>query len=231
MRPALGHGLARAALAMALVALAACSTVPEQGNFDPKLFPPTAAAAIFDGRVALLTDPASLKQEVLGERLADGGPVRVPIGRIVHEASLVAFGEAFKGGALTIDDIAGAPSRQTPVVAVRVADYAYRDRLQYLIPTFLPQLGFVIDVWQLDVRLVVEARLLAAEGTMLWSSTFDSGLQIWKQLRDSPLPIPLESRAEGLLRQTHETAVKLLRQAADDVGRWLREEQRRERQL
>jgi len=229
MRPALPRGLGRAALAVALLALAACSTVPEQGSFDPKLFPPASTTASFAGRVALLTDSTSLKQEVLGERLAYTGPVHVPIGRIVHEASLVAFSEAFKGGVLAIDEIAGAPSRQTPVVTVCLVDYTYRDRLQYLIPLLIG--GLVIEKWQLDVRLVVEVRLLATDETMLWSSTFDSGIQVWQQRRDSPFPIPLESRAEGLLRQTHETAVKLLRQAADDVGRWLREEQRRERQL
>jgi hypothetical protein len=220
--------LARAILAAAVLALAGCATEPQQGRFNPALFPAQATEASFDGQVALLADPASRALEVLGERLGDAGPVHMPIGRIVHEASVKAFAEVFKGGARSIDRIGDEPAATTPIVAVRVVNYVYRDRLQY----FIPLLWYgAIEKWQLDVQLVVEVRLLAGDGVMLWSGTFDSGVEIWKPLVDSPIPIPMESHTEGLLRQTHETAYRLMQRAARDVGEWLRNERLRERRL
>ncbi len=228
MRLLLVGRLARAMLAAAVLALAGCATEPQRGSFNPALFPSQATEASFDGQVALLADPASQALEVLGERLGDAGPVHMPIGRIVHEASLKAFAEAFRGGARSIDRIGGEPVTPMPIVTVRVVNYVYRDRLQY----FIPLLWYgVIEKWQLDVQLVVEVRLLAGDGAMLWSGTFDSGVQIWEPLVDSPIPIPIESHTEGLLRQTHETAYRLMQRAARDVGEWLRDERLRERRL
>lgn len=229
MRSLLVGRLARAVLAAAVFALAGCATEPQKGRFNPALFPSQAAEAAFDGQMALLADPASQALEVLGERLADAGPVHMPIGRIVNEASLKAFAEAFKGGARSIDRIGGEPGTPTPIVTVRVVNYVYRDRLQYFI--FFPYPTLYVDKWQLDVQLVVEVRLLAEHGAMLWSGTFDSGVEIWKPLVDSPIPIPIESHTEGLLRQTHETAYRLMQRAARDVGEWLRNERQRERRL
>jgi len=215
-------------LAAAVFALSGCATEPQKGSFNPALFPSQATEASFDGQVAVLADPSSLAHEVLGERLADAGPVYVPIGRVVHEASLKAFGEAFKGGARSIDRIGGESATPMPIVTVRVVNYVYRDRLQY----FIPLLTFgVIEKWQLDVQLVVEVRLLAEDGAMLWSGTFDSGVEICKPLVDSPIPVPLESHTEGLLRQTHETAYRLMQRAARDAGEWLRNDRLRERRL
>jgi hypothetical protein len=231
MRSLLVGWLASAMLAAAVLALAGCATEPQQGRFNPALFPSQATEATFDGQVALLADPASPKLEVLGERLADAGPVHMPIGRIVHEASLKAFAEAFRGGARSIDRIGGEPGAPTPIVIVRVVNYVYRDRLQYLIPLLFPLTLQFYEKWQLDVQLVVEVRLLAEDGAMLWSGTFDSGVQIWEPLVDSPIPIPIESHTEGLLRQTHETAYRLMQRAARDVGEWLRKERLRERRL
>lgn len=228
MHSLLVERLTRAMLAAAVLVVAGCATEPQQGRFSPALFPSQATEAAFDGQVAVLADPTSPKLEVLGERLGDAGPVHVPIGRIVHEASLLAFARAFKGGARPIDRIGGEPATPTPIVTARVVNYVYRDRLQY----FIPLLWYgAIEKWQLDVQLVVEVRLFAGDGTMLWSGTFDSGVEIWEPLVDSPIPIPLESHTEGLLRQTHETAYRLMQRAARDVGEWLRNERLRERRL
>lgn len=213
----------------ALAALAGCGTMIE-ARFDPALFPRQATAEpAFDGRVAVLTDLASLQMTVLGERLRDlpMAQVQVPIGRIVHEASLAAFGAAFRGGAQWVDRIGSEPAAQPlPTVALRVAQYVYRDRLQYFIP-----LGpLSIERSQLDLQLVVELRLLDASGTILWSGSYDSGIEIYAPPTFS-FSEPREKRADGLVRLTHETAYRLMQQAARDVGEWLRNERLRERPL
>jgi len=228
MRPRLAALFAHVWVLIALLALAGCASAPDMARVDPGLFPrqPTAQGA-FDGQVPLLTDPTALQTTVVGERLSSLVQVQVPIGRIVHEASLAAFADAFRGGVQSIDRIGSEPAPlRSPIVAVKVANYVYRDRLLYFIP-----LGqFVIEKWQLDVEIAAELRLLDAEGIVLWSAAYDSGIQIY-----DPPPFsfsePRESRLEGLTRLTHETAYKLMQQAARDVGEWLRNERLRERPL
>jgi hypothetical protein len=106
---------------------------------------------------------------------------------------------------------------------VRVANYVYRDQLQYIIPT---PLG-VIEKRRLDVQIVVDVRLLDERGEVLWSSQYDSGVQV---LDEGAFPAH-GKRPEKLVRLTHETAFRLMQQAARDVGEWLRNERLRERRL
>lgn len=220
--------LARALVLGALLALAGCTSVPEKAGFDPALFPRQPVEATFDGRVALLADPASVEMTFTGERVLvrPGGffaPVQMPIGRIVHEAALAAFADVFRGGAPAVARAGAEPA--TPTVVLRVTQYVYRDRLLHFIP--LPYI--LIDTWQLDLQLAIELRLLDADGTVLWSNLYDSGLRIWESQK-SPL-LAHEEHTESLVRLTHETAFSLMRTAARDVGEWLRNERLRERLL
>ena len=200
-------------------------------GLDPGLFARQAGGQVaFDGQATLLADPAELKTTVVGERLSSLVQAQVPIGRIVHEAALAAFADAFRGGVQSIDRIGSEPApRQSPIVAVRVVNYVYRDRLLYLIPLPLPGLP-MIEKRQLDVQIVADLRLLDAAGIVLWSGVYDSGIQIY-----DPPPGPFswarESRLDGLTRLTHQTAYRLMQQVARDVGEWQRNERLRERAL
>jgi len=226
MLPRLATGLAPALALVALLALGACQT-PHEGRVDPALFPrQTDARAIFDGPVAVLTDATSLETVVLGEALADRRPMQMPIGRIVHEASLEAFAEVFKGGVQAVDRLGGGPATAMPLVAVRLANFVYRDRLRYIVPLLFVS----VEKWRLDVQIAVDVRLLDDKGEVLWSSTYDSGVQVFDE-GDFTAPTALLERPESLVRLTHETAFRLMQQAARDVGEWLRKERLRERRL
>jgi hypothetical protein len=221
--------LARLCAPVLLAALAGCGTMLE-GRVDPALFPRgSAATAPFPGRVDVLSNAASLQSTVTGERLYDLAAARVqmPIGRIVHEAALAAFGQTFRGGAQVVDRLDSVPaSRPAAIVVLRATQFGYRDRLQYLIP-----LGpLVLERSQLDLQLSLQLRLLDPDGVILWTQTYDSGLRIWEPPRGK-IGEPLESRFEGLVRLTHETVWQLTSEAVRDVGEWLRNEWLRERQL
>lgn len=218
-----------------LLVLAGCTSVPDKAGLDPALFPRQPVEATFDGRIAVLADPAAVEMTVTGERVAGGqggflnAPVQMPIGRIVHEAALAAFADSFRGGAVTVERAGSEPA--TPTVALRVTRYDYRDRLQYVIPLLIPYGGLlVLEKWQVDLQLAIELRLLDVDGAVLWSNAYDSGLRIWEPLK-RPLFGPGEKHFEGLVRLTHETAFALMRDAARDVGEWLRNERLRERAL
>lgn len=220
------HGLCALVL---VAALAGCGTVRE-ARFDPSLLPSAAARqAPFPGRVDLLTDPQSLGFTVTGERLYDlpADRVRMPIGRIVHEAALAAFAQAFEGGARAVDRLDATPGRApVAIVALRVDQYAYRHRLLYFVP-----LGpLSVERSQLDLQLARELRLLDADGVVLWAQRYDSGLKIWAPRRGK-FGDPPEPAFDGLVRLTHEVATRLAHQAARDVGEWLRNERLRERAL
>jgi len=225
--------IARVFVVGALLALAGCTSVPDKAGLDPALFPRQPAETTFDGRVAVLADPAAVEMTVTGERVAGGqggfldAPVQMPIGRIVHEAALAAFADSFRGGAPTVERAGAEPG--TPTVVLRVTHYEYRDRLQYLI--VIPIGGLlVLEKRQLDLQLTIELRLLNVDGAVLWSNVYDSGLRIWEPLK-RPLFGPGEKHFEGLVRLTHETAFALMRDAARDVGEWQRNERLRERML
>jgi len=163
---------------------------------------------------------------VLGEALADRRPMQMPIGRIVHEASLEAFAEVFKGGVQAVDRLGGGPATAMPLVSVRLANFVYRDRLRYIVPLLFVS----VEKWRLDVQIAVDVRLLDDKGEVLWSSTYDSGVQVFDE-GDFTAPTALLERPESLVRLTHETAFRLMQQAARDVGEWLRNERLRERRL
>ena len=227
--------ITRAFVIGALLALAGCTSVPDKADFDPALFPRQPVATTYDGRIAVLADPAAVDMTVTGERVYGGqsvgvdAPVQMPIGRIVHEAALAAFASTFRGGAPATERAGAEPG--TPTVALRVTHYDYRDRLQYVIPLLIPYGGLlVLTKSQLDLQLVIELRLLDVDGVVLWSNVYDSGLRIWEPLK-APLFAPRETHFEGLVRLTHETAFALMRDAARDVGDWLRNERLRERPL
>ena len=219
----------------ALLVLAGCTSVPEKAEFNPALFPRPPTETAFDGRVAVLADPAALAMAVTGERVSGSpstapfAPVQMPIGRIVHEAALAAFADAFPGGAAAVERAGAEPG--TPTVALRVTNYDYRDRLQYVIPILLPYAGLLVfEKWQVDLQLTIELRLLDVDGAVLWSNVYDSGLRIWEPLKRPLFEAP-EKHFEGLVRLTHETAFALMRDASRDVGEWLRNERLRERPL
>lgn len=227
--------LAVAFAAGALLALAGCTSIPDKANFDPALFPRQPVETTFEDRVAVLADPASVEMTVTGERVSGGSgaaglyaPVQMPIGRIVHEAALATFAAAFPCGAPTVDRPGAEPG--APTVALRVAHYDYRDRLQYFVVVPIPYVGGVVEKWQVDLQLAIELRLLDVKGAVLWSNVYDSGLRIWEPQKRSFFQAP-EKRFEGLVRLTHETAFSLMRNAAHDVGEWLRNERLRERAL
>ena len=231
MPPRLVKRFAQGWVLVALLALAGCAATPEMAGLDPGLFGRQAGGQVaFDGQATLLADPAALQTMVVGERLSSLVQAQVPIGRIVHEAALAAFADAFRGGVQSIDRIGSEPApRQSPIVTVRVVNYVYRDRLLYLIPLPLPGLP-MIEKRQLDVQIVADLRLLDAAGIVLWSGVYDSGIQIY-----DPPPGPLswarESRLDGLTPLTHQTAYRLMQRVARDVGEWQRNVRLRERAL
>jgi hypothetical protein len=212
----------------ALLALAGCTSVPDKVAFDPALFPRQPAETTFDGRVAVLADPAAVAMTVTGESVSRGphllgAPAQVPIGRVVHEAALAAFADTFRGGAPTAERAGAEPG--APTVALRVVHYDYHNRrLDSLTLPFLTVWVVVWEKWRLDLQLTIELRLLDVDGAVLWSNVYDSGLRTWEH--EAP-----ERNLEELVRMTHETAFALMRDAARDVGEWLRNERLRERLL
>jgi hypothetical protein len=211
----------RRALALALgavLALAGCTSAPVTATVDPALFPRREGTAPFGGSVGLFMDPASLEMTVVTRdriqigRLPGSAPVRMPVGRIVEEAALASFARAFRDGVRVGESPGEAKSDRETVVALDVAS--------------APQSGRRAT----DVRLVVQLQLHGADGALLWSNVYDSGLQAWEPQR-RPFSQSPETEYEGLLRLTHETAYRLMEQAARDVGEWLRNEQLRERRL
>lgn len=227
--------LAYAFAAGALLALVGCTSVPDKAKFDPTLFPRQPVETTFEERVAVLADPAAVEMTFTGEKVSGGSgaalyaPVQMPIGRIVHEAALAAFADTFPGGAPAVDRPGAEPG--APTIALRVTNYDYRDRLQYVIPILLPYAGLMVfEKWQVDLQLTIELRLLDFDGAELWSNVYDSGLRIWEPPKRPLFEAP-EKHFEGLVRLTHETAFALMRDAARDVGDWLRNERLRERPL
>jgi hypothetical protein len=227
--------IARTFMIGALVALAGCTSVPDKADFDPTLFPRQPVEATFDARIAVLADPAAMAMTVTGERVSGGrsggvdAPVQMPIGRVVHEAALAAFADAFRGGAPAVERAGAEPG--VPTVALRVTRYDYRDRLLYVIPLVIPYGGLlVLSKSQLDLQMAFELRLLDVDGAVLWSNGYDSGLRIWEPPKRPLFQAP-EKHFPGLVRLTHETALALMRDAARDVGEWLRNERLRERAL
>ena len=152
--------MARTLVVGALLALGGCTSVPDKADFEPTLFPRQTVEAAFDGRIAVLADPAAVEMTVIGERVYGGqtvgvdAPVQMPIGRIVHEAALAAFAGTFRCGAPATERAGAEPG--TPTVALRVTQYDYRDRLQYVIPLLIPYGGLlVLSKSQLDLQLVI----------------------------------------------------------------------------
>ena len=220
--------IACAFVASALLALAACTSVPVKVAFDPALFPRQPVETTFDGRVAVLADPAAVEMTVTGEKVQRGldleRPLHVPIGRVVHEAALAAFADAFRGGAPTADRAGAVPG--APTVALRVVHYDYHTRLlgRFAVPFLFVT---VWEKWRLDVQLAIELRLLDVDGAVLLSTVYSSGLRTWEHTEAQTA----EGNVEELVRVTHETAFSLMRDAARDVGEWLRSERMRERRL
>lgn len=110
------------ALTMSIVLFGGCGGLPPLKPFqpppDPALFPrsSTAPTTQIAGRVALLVPPqvaATLSQTQEHRR-----DMQLPIGRIVEQAAILAFGEAVSGGIGIVDSppAAGAGYSATLVV-------------------------------------------------------------------------------------------------------------------
>ena len=181
----------------AAVLLAGCATV---GSYDPAYFDqggPVDAAAL-DGQVLVVTGAAEDGLVFKGlptTVYASGYVLELPLGVIVREAALRAFGEAFRGGAVHGSE-SPSVAHFKAVVAPHVIGLTWE---------FIPDLG----LGSAQVRLEVSVSLIDGAGQVAWERRYLS-------VEDGSKGF---SAFENLLsRLAHQAALKAMRQAARELS-------------
>lgn len=197
-----------------------CATTHE-GVANPALFPRGAVSpdARLAGRVALLVPAQVQATVVVGESLIDAPipnrHVRVPVGRIVEQATLAALTDTFLDGVQPVPSVPAAADGFSATLVIDAVRFEYRDRLKYVIPIPLPGLPLIV-VDEVDVWLAIDLRLLDVQGRTAMTRTYDAGRELWK-----PKPRQTEMAEDGIVRLAHEAAWRLAQQAALDLRQWL----------
>jgi hypothetical protein len=216
------------AVVLACGVAAGCASSPEvfEGRFDARLLPAPAAGAAGKARgaVTLRLDDAAAATTVTVLRLRTVGnvPVALAMGTIVEGAARAALAEEFEGadGAA-----AGDPAFVLRLLAVR---FDVDDHVVYILPLGPLTTGRI----DLDSRLWVEAQLIAPQGRVQWTRTYDSGREPPASGRRGVVG-PWEGRLppQQVQAMAHEQAFRLMQLAAKDVRRWVESERVRERAL
>ena len=201
-----------------------CASTSE-GAVNPALFPRTdvAATSRVPGRVAVLVSPqvrATVHDPMREVRIN----VRLPIGRVVEQAVLVALGDAALGGVLGVEALPSAGSGFDATVVVDAVRAGYHRRLKMLLPA--PPPLFLVGDDELEARLAFDLSLLDAQGRKVWTRTYDAGTAIVNR--------PSIWRAEtpdDLVALAHATAWRLSQQMVTDLRDWLVAERNKPREL
>jgi hypothetical protein len=201
-------------MAVPLAWLPGCASVREM-PFDASMFPSRSveAADRAPGRVALVAAPAVIDQV----HQTDSGPgrrMRVPVGRIVVQAMLMAADAAFEDGAQRFDQPPPASAGFGAALVIDSVRLAYQSRTLWLMP-LLP-LGGVGDL-EYTAQLGFELSLRDGQGRAVWTRSYDSGRQIWPHEWAQQTAFQT-----GLLRLTHELAWRLSQQVIRELRDWTR---------
>jgi hypothetical protein len=214
------------AMMVSMVLLCGCGGLPPLKPFqpppDPALFPrssigPTTKVA---GRVALLVPPQVAA--TLSETKEHRRDMQLPIGRIVEQAAILAFGEAVSGGIGIVDSPPAAGAGYSATLVIDSVRCVERSRLLWIAPT---PIGIVGDS-EISVQVAFDLRLLDAQGRTVWSQAYDSGGLVW----DHPL-LGKEQKDDGILRLAYEGAWRMMQQAVVDLRDWVAGERLKVREL
>lgn len=219
-----GHGVRWLGLLLLAGLWGGCASTHE-GAVTPALFPRSAVAPEHrvPGRVAVLVPPqvrAAVHDPMREVRI----DVRLPLGRVIEQALLVALGDAARGGVLGLEVLPPAGSGLDATVVVDAVRAGYHRRLKMLLPAPPPLL--LITDHELEARLAFDLSLFDANGQRVWTRTYDGGTAIVKR--------PSIWRAEtpdDLVALAHETAWQLSQQVVTDLRDWLVAERHKPREL
>jgi len=208
-----------------LVLLGGCATLPEVAP-DAARFPQEVVIA--EGRlpmsIALLVPPTVEETTVEVQ-----SQLRMPAGRIVERALLVALRDDMQGaiGPLPAPPaLADGYGATLEIVSVR---YDYSQSLKWMVPVPLPfPFTFAFGEFEASTRLAFDLSLLDAQGRRVWTRTYDDGerLSVW--------PFPTfegESWRAGIGRFAHEAAWRLSKEVLHDLRGWVTAERMKPREL
>jgi hypothetical protein len=202
------------AMTMSLVLLGGCSGLPPLKPFqpppDPALFPrsSTVATTKIEGRVALLVPPQVAG--TLSETQEHRRDMQLPIGRIVEQAAILAFGEAVTGGIGIVDSPPAADAGYSATIVIESVRCVERYGLR-------------------SVQVRFDLRLLDAQGRTVWTQAYDSGSQ--RMAPALPLYEDMQKMHDDILRLAHEGAWRLMQQAVVDLRDWVAGERLKAREL
>lgn len=214
------------ALLLLLATLTGGCATKFEGAYTPALFPPAASAPASraPGRLALVVRPQVQDLVHEGDQVPARG-VRLPIGRIVEEATLGVFRDGLQGGVQRLVQVPAAGAGFAASVAIESVHVEHDSRVLWLVP--IPVFPFVVGDSEVSARLAFELSLLDAQGRTVWTHSYDSGREVYKR----PSFWSNELLPEGLLRMAHEAAWRLAQQALIDVREWLATERNKPREL
>ncbi len=208
------------------VVLAGACAIEREGRFDEAWFP--RAASVPDsapsGPIALVVGPSVQGLVVAGRKGAAEG-VRFPLGRIVEEALAQSLAQALRGGVQREGAALPAGARPAATLVVDAARIEHGSRTKGIVPW--PAFPFVMPLVDTLSTLAFDLRLVDAQGTTLWSRSYDSGPEVAERKSFWSVEAPHEL----LLRTAHEQAWRLSQQAATDVREALASERNKARDL
>jgi hypothetical protein len=202
------------AMTVSLVLLVGCGGLPPLKPFqpppDPALFPRSSAGPTTKvvGRVALLVPPQVAA--TLSETQEHRRDMQLPIGRIVEQAAILAFGEAVSGGVGIVDSPPAAGAGYSATLVIEGVRCVERYGLQ-------------------SVQVRFDLRLLDAQGRTVWTQAYDSGGQ--RMAPALPLYEDMQKMHDDILRLAHEGAWRLMQQAVVDLRDWVAGERLKAREL
>jgi hypothetical protein len=192
------------AIAVTALVLAGCAmTSSYKQSYLAAARRPTAVQA--DGKALIVTTPEDDAYVYTGHPTSFTGSattLTLPLGAIVKESATAAFADAFKGGADAGNAIKDA-DRYTVIVAPRLTSFSYEYNQ-------LKNIGFAITP---TASVVVDVRVLDAEGAMRWQRSYSSGPV------EGPAYMLNTSPHEEISKVTHKSLYDLFSAAAADVAR------------
>lgn len=206
-----------------------CATRTE-APVDAALFArqPAPAERRLPGRVALWMPPQPT-HTVEAKTLLEA--VRVPIGRIVEEATMAALRDAMQGGAVLLKDPPTPGSGSGVTLVVEAVQLTLKEQTEAELGPVPP---FVFPARVTYGQLALEMSLLDDRGRKLWTRRYDAGRERWfppAVWTTPPAPWTTLPQTYTIMRRSHEAAWLLAQQAAKDVRDWLAADRGRPRDL
>jgi len=191
-------------LAIAMLVLAGCAmTSTYNQSYLAAARRPVAVQA--DGKALIVTSPEDDAYVYTGRPTSFSGSattLTLPLGAIVKESATAAFADALKGGADASNAIKDA-DRYTVIVAPKLASFSYEYNQ-------LKNIGFAITP---TASVVVDVRILDAEGATRWQRSYTSGPV------EGPAYMLNTSPQEEISKVAHKALYDLFSAAAADVAR------------